>query len=35
MDKMKIQENLTSDSRNGNLRGYVDIGDIGLIYATF
>ena len=32
---MKIQENLTSDSHNGDLVGYVDLGNIDLNYATF
>ena len=34
MDKMKIQENLVWDKYNGELIGYVDLGDINLNHAT-
>ena len=34
MDEMKIQENLVWDKHNGELIGYVDLGDIDLNYAT-
>ena len=34
MDEMKIQENLIWDKRNGELIGYVDLGDIDLNYVT-
>ena len=33
-DEMKIQENLLWDKHNGELIGYVDLGDIDLNYAT-
>ena len=32
MDEMKIQENLVWDKHNGELIGYVDLGDIDLNY---
>ena len=34
MDEMEIQENLLWDKDNGELIGYVDLGDIDLNYAT-
>ena len=34
MDEMKTQENLAWDKHNGELIGYVDLGDIDLNYAT-
>ena len=34
MDEMRIQENLVWDKHNGELIGYVDLGDIDLNYAT-
>ena len=34
MDKMKTQENLVWNKHNGELIGYVDLGDIDLNYAT-
>ena len=34
MDEMKIQENLVWDKHNGELTGYVDLGEIDLNYAT-
>ena len=30
MDEMKIQENLVWDKHNGELMGYIDLGDIDL-----
>ena len=34
MGEMKIQENLVWDKHNGELIGYVDLGDVNLYYAT-
>ena len=34
MDEMKIQGNLVWDKENGELIGYVDLGDIDLNYVT-
>ena len=34
MDEMKIQENVVWHKHNGELIGYVDLGDTDLYYAT-
>ena len=34
MDEMKIQGNLVWDKENGELIGYVDLGDIDINYVT-
>ena len=34
MDEMKIQGNLVWDKENGELVGYVDLGDIDVNYVT-